>query len=320
MDSDFRGGIRARRAVYRRPSIIVRERRIYTQSACSNINSDKAMDIIRTRSRPAVTFCSPTTNMASKQSRSVRKGECASVTEGAVRSINDIPGVVTSSGLSVKRTWLVIWGVGAIVLLTGTLLTLQALSANRAVEQQLTKFQQQATDSTAVTSMPTDVKPKDPDYIDNYPVAPQLPKIISIPKIGIRARIVQVGVDIEGRLDVPRTAYDVGWYTGSSRPGEQGAMVIDGHVQGVGGGAIFTNLNKLLIGDKVDITRGDGKQFNYTVVATETVPVEKVNMAKLLISQDPAKSALNLITCGGSYNASSGQFSDRTIIYTLQTF
>ncbi|HRC27916.1 MAG TPA: class F sortase, partial [Candidatus Saccharimonas sp.] len=134
----------------------------------------------------------------------------------------------------------------------------------------------------------------------------------------LRALVVQVGVEIEGLFYKQKTAYEVGWYTGSSRPGENGAMVVDGHVQGVGGGAIFTNLNKLARGDKLKVVRGDGKEFSYTVQSTETVAVQSVDMARLLVSADAARPGLNLITCGGTFDNRADTYTDRTIVYTLQ--
>jgi LPXTG-site transpeptidase (sortase) family protein len=255
---------------------------------------------------------------SSEQPGIVRQEKYIAVVEDAPQTAKGTSAGAARPSWNLMHMRWVLGGFGLVILLIGTLLTLQAFSANRAVERQLVKLQQQTSNSSGSSSLPTDTKPKDPSYVDNNAVAPQLPKIISIPKIGVRARVVQVGVDIEGRLDVPKTAYDVGWYTGSSRPGENGAMVVDGHVQGVGGGAIFTNLNKLARGDKLKVVRGDGKEFSYTVQSTETVAVQSVDMARLLVSADAARPGLNLITCGGTFDNRADTYTDRTIVYTLQ--
>jgi LPXTG-site transpeptidase (sortase) family protein len=134
----------------------------------------------------------------------------------------------------------------------------------------------------------------------------------------VSARILQVSVNKDNQMEVPKTAYDVAWYNGSSRPGENGSMVIDGHVQGVGGPAIFSDLKKLAVGDAIEVTRGDGKKFSYTVSKTETIPVDQVDMGKLLVSADTNKPGLNLITCAGDYDKSSDAFNSRTIVYAVQ--
>ena len=210
-----------------------------------------------------------------------------------------------------------LYAAAVIVVAVGGLLAYQAFMSNVAVDIQVKKLQS-ATASTGSNSLPTDEKPSDPNYVQTYKVAPQLPRLLTIQKIGVSARVLQVGVDANNQMGVPTTAYDVAWYNGSSRPGENGAMVIDGHVQGVGGGAVFTNLKKLAAGDIMTVERGDGKTFNYTVVKTETVPVSSIDMGALLVSADTAKPGLNLITCGGNYDQKNDQFSDRTIVYTVQ--
>lgn len=216
-----------------------------------------------------------------------------------------------------KKTVWVIYGAAAVVLGVGVVLAYQAYRANQAVETQITRLTSEEP-STGSANLPTNEKPKDPEFVANYKVAPLVPQHITINKISVHARVLQVGVDKDGRMDAPKTAYDAAWYTGSSRPGEQGAMVIDGHVQGAGGDAVFTDLKKLVAGDTIEITRGDGKKFAYTVVSIATVGVNEVDMGKLLVSQDTARPGLNLITCGGSFDADSGQFDQRTVVYALQ--
>lgn len=226
----------------------------------------------------------------------------------------------TSSKGKKRRDVRILYTAAACVLLVGGSLAYYAYSLNKAVETQVKKMQDTTSSTTNEqnASLPTDTKPADKNYVQNYRVSPTLPQTLTIKKIGIAARILQVGIDKDGRMDVPKTAYDVAWYNGSSRPGEAGAMVIDGHVQGVGGGAIFTNLKKLVAGDEIKVTRGDGKVYLYSVTKAETIPVGEVDMNKLLVSADTNMPGLNLITCGGSYDTQSNTFNSRTIVYALQ--
>ncbi|QQS19193.1 class F sortase [Candidatus Saccharibacteria bacterium] len=108
------------------------------------------------------------------------------------------------------------------------------------------------------------------------------------------------GVDRKNELQAPYGIYDAGWYNASSRPGENGAMLIDGH-SGIGATqGIFHDLTKLVAGDDVSVKRGDGQVFTYKVADVQVVDKDKVDMTRLLVSTDTAKPGLTLITCAGS--------------------
>ena len=208
-----------------------------------------------------------------------------------------------------------------VVIMLGGGLAYQAYSTNLAVDAQIKKLQTEglgAGDSSTSSSLPSDMKPTNKNYLQDYQVGLALPRVLAIKKINVAARIMQVGVDNDGKMGVPKTAYDVAWYNGSSRPGEAGAMVVDGHVQGVGGPAIFADLKRLAVGDQITVERGDGKVFTYTVKKFETVPVEKVDMGRLLVSVDTNVPGLNLITCAGGYDNVADSFDSRTIVYAVQ--
>src|SRR5437764_1044364 len=61
------------------------------------------------------------------------------------------------------------------------------------------------------------------------------PKNLKIPKIGIIANSESVGLDSQGRMDVPKKAEDVGWYNLGFKVGEKGSVVLDGHFDDVTG-------------------------------------------------------------------------------------
>ncbi|MFZ1258777.1 MAG: class F sortase [Candidatus Saccharimonas sp.] len=334
MDSDFRGGVNRARAAYRQPSLVVARRSSTPQGSALFLSTPpKTMDIIRVTTVREEIVVAPNANVQFSAVH-MSKQTTETVSVGSVNSqvVHSAPTAVTAkasapsevptgakSTINTSKKQRLIRllpaALAVIVLIAGGLLTAQAVHVNKTVEQQVRQLSSAA---PGESSLPTNEKPKDPNYIQNYKVGPQLPQTIVINKIKVHARVMQVGTDKEGRMDVPKTAYDVGWYTGSSRPNEPGAMVIDGHVQGVGGGAIFTHLDTLVTGDTVSIIRGDGKQFDYKVVATEKVPLNEVNMAKLLVSADTTKPGMNLITCAGNFSQSSQTYSDRTIVYTVQ--
>lgn len=160
-----------------------------------------------------------------------------------------------------------------------------------------------------------DMTPKSDEQKAAYTVAPERPKNLRIPKLTLYANIIPVGLKSDNSIDAPKTAVDTGWYTGSGLPGQAGAMLIDGHVQGQGGPAVFTNLKRLEAGDTMTVERGDGTVLTYRVVRREHVAAENVDMGQLLRSVNANTEGLNLITCGGTYDRANDTFSERVIIF-----
>lgn len=146
-----------------------------------------------------------------------------------------------------------------------------------------------------------------------------MPRTITIPSIDVKARVLQVGVDNDNQMQSPSSIFDTGWYTGASKPGEMGAAVIDGHYSGPTKKGVFSKINSLKQGDVIEVERGDGVVIKFTVQSTEKVPANKVDMAKLLVSSDTNKPGLNLITCGGIFDARRNVFLDRTIVYATRS-
>lgn len=172
--------------------------------------------------------------------------------------------------------------------------------------------------NSAAADVPSAVKPT-PAAVVGYTVAPELPKYIDIPKLSVHARILSLGITKNGNLAAPNNVYDAGWYRQSSQPGQNGAMLIDGHISNWQAKGVFYGLNKLTPGDPVTITRGDSQQFNYRVVKTQLVSADQVDMSSLLVSQNTALPGLNLISCSGDVIPGTNEFSKRLIVYAIQS-
>ena len=63
------------------------------------------------------------------------------------------------------------------------------------------------------------------------------PTWLSIPSLGIRTKLIHLGVNKNGTLQVPSSTTVAGWYTGSPRPGTVGSAIIAGHVDSAPGPA-----------------------------------------------------------------------------------
>jgi LPXTG-site transpeptidase (sortase) family protein len=170
--------------------------------------------------------------------------------------------------------------------------------------------------SVDVTPAPSSVKPT-AAAVASYRVPPTSPKYISIPAIGItNTRIIRLGLLANGQIATPDNIFDTGWYDGSSKPGQSGAMFIYGHVSSWTADGIFYNLKKLKAGDDITITRGDNQTFTYQVVTTRIYPYMSVNMGAVLSSINPSVPGLNLMTCTGKVIPGTSEFNERLVVFT----
>jgi sortase (surface protein transpeptidase) len=176
-----------------------------------------------------------------------------------------------------------------------------------------------STDNSA-SALPNETKPSG-GSVSNYQVAPNLPKYLKIPKLGTNARVKPLGITSNGALQTPNNIYDTGWYDASARPGDPGsvgAILIDGHVRGPTLSGVFNEIKQLRPGDTMQIVRGDNQVFNYKVVKVQNYDASSIDMGELLASVQPGEPGLNLITCGGSFNRSSWEYTQRTVVFAVQ--
>lgn len=152
-----------------------------------------------------------------------------------------------------------------------------------------------------------------------YTVAADLPRIINIPAINVTARVRTVGVNSRGDIDTPKNLNDTAWYDGSSKPNQEGQVFIDGHTSFSRNiAAAFNDLKKVHDGDQIFIETGNGAKFRYRVTGVETVDANKVDMGKVLNTQDGAHKGLTLMTCTGTFNYRTQTADKRLIVYAVQ--
>jgi LPXTG-site transpeptidase (sortase) family protein len=153
-----------------------------------------------------------------------------------------------------------------------------------------------------------------------YSVPPSNPRELVIPKLNIDANILPENTT-KGVLNSPSSAWDVGWYAKSGLPGAgYGAMLIDGHVNdALGSPGIFYSLTALNTGDALQIERGDGRVFSYSVTLVQDIPLSQVDMSKMLVSADSSKEGLNLITCGGTYDYTKDTYDHRILVFAVRS-
>ncbi|MGH3156410.1 MAG: class F sortase, partial [Streptosporangiaceae bacterium] len=85
------------------------------------------------------------------------------------------------------------------------------------------------------------------------------PVYLTIPAIGVRTRLIRLGLTHSGGLQAPGTTAVAGWYTGSPPPGAVGAAVIGGHVDSYVGPGVFFTLRLLHPGDRIYVRQAGGR-------------------------------------------------------------
>jgi hypothetical protein len=141
------------------------------------------------------------------------------------------------------------------------------------------------------------------------------PTWLSLPEQGVEAPVVAVGITPGGELTVPDDPKVLGWWRDGVRPGApRGTVVIDGHVdtREVGAGALY-RLGELKLGSTVSLATTAGTQA-YVVRAVHSYP--KAQLPKDLFDTTGVP-RLVLITCGGSFNFETHQYSDNIVVYAV---
>lgn len=156
--------------------------------------------------------------------------------------------------------------------------------------------------------------------ITSYVVALDRPRYISIPKLGVRnARVLPISLTGSGQLGTPSGIFDAGWYVNSSRPGQGGTMLIDGHNGGPTKTGIFKHLPSLVEGDLIMIERGDGIVFTYQVVDNNTYILDEANakMAQMTTSPVPGTESISIITCTGEWSQVQNTYLSRQFLRAI---
>ena len=138
------------------------------------------------------------------------------------------------------------------------------------------------------------------------------PVRITIPKIQVSSSLERLGRDRHGAVEVP-SFHAAGWYALGPRPGDAGSAVILGHVDSKRGPAVFFRLRELRPGDLVEVGRSDGSTVRFVVQRTaqylkKQFPTDEVYFPTLTPE-------LRLITCGGSFDDTTGHYRSNIIVF-----
>lgn len=141
------------------------------------------------------------------------------------------------------------------------------------------------------------------------------PVTLIIPKLGIQTAVEHVGLTETNNMEVPENADNVAWYIHGPKPSEKGNAVIAGHYDTpTGRPAIFYKLKTLEPGDEVEVISSNAVRTTFTVTEVSTIPYDVFPSDEVFVTREGVN--LNLITCGGIWDARKKTYLDRIVVYT----
>jgi hypothetical protein len=154
-----------------------------------------------------------------------------------------------------------------------------------------------------------------------------VPVEFQIDSIGVDAPI-EIGAIVEGAMQDPTGPWVVAWYDQLGKVGEGHNVVMAGHIDyynsgpgGTAGPAVFWDVPNLAAGEVIRVLGANGESTEYAVewsrmynVATELTP----EVIQTEIVGDTGQESLTLITCGGDFDASTGQYVNRWVLRANQ--
>ena len=141
-------------------------------------------------------------------------------------------------------------------------------------------------------------------------VAP--PVKVSIPAVGLSARVVPVGLTGNGQVQMPDPSV-AGWYRLGPAPGAVGPAVLVGHVDTLQGPGVFYRLTAVHPGDQVVVVRADGSRARF-VISGVTV-MKKTAFPTSAVFGPTRADTIRLITCTGQFDPSIHHYLDSLIAW-----
>lgn len=168
-----------------------------------------------------------------------------------------------------------------------------------------------------VSNEPSEQKPSDQD-IKTYLVAASYPRYISIPGLSLNARVRRLGIDSKGAVAFPTNIYDIGWYDGSVKPGEnEGPSILIGHLMGATQQGALWGVDKLVPGDSIYIEKGDGTTIHYRITKLYKAQPED-DISTFITPENNGKHDLTILSAYGMYSKVSDDTQKRTVIFATQ--
>jgi len=161
-----------------------------------------------------------------------------------------------------------------------------------------------------------------PMGLDLGPVAKKIgarPVALTIDKLAIAADVEVLNI-VDGAMQNPTGPFVVSWYEETGAAGAIGNIVLAGHVDYWSvGPAIFYDIywgEQLAEGDLMTVIAEDGEQYTYEVQFQQLYNLLDLTPEIItdLIFPGDKDELLTLITCGGDFDAATGEYNSRVIV------
>ena len=197
--------------------------------------------------------------------------------------------------------------VGCVLMAVGAFVVAHALSTG----SQLPPAAAQEIPATVSTKVPFAPNPKSVAA----PLPASTPMTIVIPAIKVDAPVTRLDLNTDGTVQVPPLNDHnlAGWYDRSVMPGAKGTSVILGHVDDYAGPSVFYNIKNLHKGEAIDVVRADGTAAVFAVDGVQKAA--KTNFPTSDVYGNVSYPALRLVTCGGPFDAKTGEYLDSIVVY-----
>ena len=146
------------------------------------------------------------------------------------------------------------------------------------------------------------------------PVLPaSAPVRLDIPALRVSTRLIELGLQSDGAMEVPGDAGTGGWFTGAPTPGALGPAVIAAHVNLDGRPGAFADLATLRPAETIRVTRADGTIAVFRVTTVQQHPKDRFPTDAVYGTIDHA--GLRLITCGGDFDSAKRSYRDNIVVF-----
>jgi len=235
------------------------------------------------------------------------------------------PASPTGSKRSLKR-W---WATAVVVLLTGAGVLVVGMNGHQdppagatvAAPQMAAPSSAAPTRSSPTTkpsatrsTKPTAKRPAARSVRQSGAIARSTPVSLRIPAIGVSISLSSLGLNANGTVQVPGKDQQPGWYRLGPAPGQMGSAVILGHVDDYRGPAAFYKLRSLRAGDKVEVGLAGGAVAHFSVRSVGSYL--KTQFPSRQVYASHGYPALQLVTCGGQFDSSTGHYLSNVVAYT----
>lgn len=134
------------------------------------------------------------------------------------------------------------------------------------------------------------------NQVSRYKTEPNLPRRITIPRIGIETLIRPVTANATGLPNNPRNINETAWLNTSAKFGEPGVTLISGYIRGPTKKGVFHDVDVLIPGDSIKVLRGDSTQLSYKITNIHVFKKATLTSEQAMALEPGQVNSLHLIT------------------------